>query len=260
MPVIYAQILSKCQELEEQILSLTKQLQNFPDGELRCTSNGKHYKWYHHHGNGTIYLPKSQKDLAKQLAHKKYLCAMLEDLSREKHAMEAYLNHHNADSHTEKVLAHPEIKQLLTPAFKPLSQDLAAWASSEYERNPNHPEHLVHKSCSGNIVRSKSEAIIDMLLYTHKIPYRYECALQLGDFVVYPDFTLRHPITGNLYYWEHFGQMDTPAYATKAYSKLQLYSSHGIIPSIHLITTYETKTYPLTPDTVEKVIALYFGS
>ena len=97
-----------------------------------------------------------------------------------------------------------------------------------------------------------------MLLYINKIPFRYECALHLGETTLFPDFTIRHPKTGNVYYWEHFGLMDNPAYSQNAYSKLQLYTSHGIIPSIQLITTYETKDNPLSTDIVEKIIAYYF--
>ena len=39
----------------------------------------------------------------------------------------------------------------------------------------------MHKGSSGNYVRSKSESMIDMVLYIHKIPFRYECALILGE-------------------------------------------------------------------------------
>jgi len=95
-------------------------------------------------------------------------------------------------------------------------------------------------------------------LYTNHIPFRYECPLILGDTTLYPDFTIRHPKTGNTYYWEHFGLMDNPTYSQNAYSKLQLYSTHGIIPSINLITTYETKNAPLGTDIVEKIIKHYF--
>lgn len=119
-------------------------------------------------------------------------------------------------------------------------------------------KQLLHKTISGNLVRSKSESLIDMLLYTHKIPFRYKCALQLGDITLYPNFTIRHPYTGHIFYWEHFGRMDDPTYCKNTYNKLQLYSSHRIIPSIHLITTYETQEYPLSTHTVEKVIQQYF--
>ena len=71
--------------------------------------------------------------------------------------------------------------------------------------------------------------MIDMVLYKNKIPFRYECALRFGETVFYPDFTIR-----------------------------QTYTSHGIIPTIQLITTYETKDYPLSIETVEEIVKHYF--
>lgn len=97
-----------------------------------------------------------------------------------------------------------------------------------------------------------------MFLYKYKIPFRYECILQLDDIFIFPDFTIRHPETGEVFYWEHFGMMDNPNYSKKVLSKLQLYISNGIIPSIQLITTYETKENPLSSEVVEKIVEHYF--
>jgi len=97
-----------------------------------------------------------------------------------------------------------------------------------------------------------------MMLYIHQIPFRYECALSLENTTLFPDFTIRHPLTGDYYYWEHFGLIDNPAYAQNSFSKLQLYISQGILPSVNLITTYETSDSPLDIQTVERIIKLYF--
>lgn len=130
--------------------------------------------------------------------------------------------------------------------------------NSPYESNPKFPEQLLHHTASGRLVRSKSEAIIDMVLSKYRIPFRYECALNLGEITIYPDFTILHPVTGELYYWEHFGLMDDAVYCKSACSKLQLYCAHGIIPNVHLITTYESKECPLNSDFVEKIVQMYF--
>lgn len=135
---------------------------------------------------------------------------------------------------------------------------LTDWMHSPYEHNTNYPKQLNHKTSSGNLVRSKSEVMIDMQLYTNQIPFRYECALHLGDTTLFPDFTILHPKTHKIYYWEHFGRMDDPIYQKNSISKLQLYTSHGIIPSIHLITTYETKENPLSSEIIEKIVEHYF--
>jgi len=248
----------KHRELELQLQNIQRQLQDLPSGNLICARNGKQYKWYKHTGQSNIYLPKKDRQLAEQLALKKYLNLLSEDLSHEKRAIEFYLSHHSTSNHSEELLNHPEYKILLEKHFTPLSLELSDWMKAPYNTNPNHPEHLLHKSSSGNLVRSKSESIIDMLLYLNKIPFRYECALQLGDIIFYPDFTIRHPQTGDTYYWEHFGLMDNPDYAQNTFAKLQHYTAHGIIPSLQLITTYETKEHPLSPDAVEKIITQFF--
>ncbi len=123
-----------------------------------------------------------------------------------------------------------------------------------YDRSPKYPEQLIHKTAAGVMVRSKSEAIIAMLLHTHKIPFRYECALSLNNVTIYPDFTIHHPLTGQIYYWEHFGMMDNPTYSQNTCSKLQLYATNGIYPTIQLITTFETKENPLDSEYVEALI------
>ena len=251
-------MLAAYKKLDIQIHDLQEQIKELPNGELSCACNGKYYKWYQCVNHTNTYIPKSNTILAKQLALKKYLCSLLDDLSHEKRAIQFYLEHHATSSKAERILLHPEYKSLLTSEFQPVSQDLITWMNSPYERNSHHPEHLVHKSSSGNLLRSKSESIIDMLLYTHKIPFRYECALSLGETTIFPDFTIRHPKTGTTYYWEHFGLMDNPTYSQNAFAKLQLYATHGILPSIHLITTYETKEHPLSFDTAETIIKQYF--
>ena len=75
---------------------------------------------------------------------------------------------------------------------------------------------------------------------------------------VYPDFTIRHPQTGRTYYWEHFGLMDNPEYARKAFQKVQIYNANGILPSDQLIMTFENQKKPLSYEEVEAVITHYF--
>lgn len=256
---IYERAIAEQDVLEKQINSIKKQIKSLPSGKLVCSQNGKYKKWYQSDGHKKVYISKTNKKLAEQLAAKKYLSLQLEDLKNEKNAIQFYLRHSSFHGKSEKLLTDDsEYKNLLTSYFSPLSEELSTWSKTEYISNPNYPEQLVHKGSSGIFVRSKSESMIDMILYVHKIPFRYECALTLGETTLYPDFTIRHPKTGEVYYWEHFGLMDNPAYSKNAYTKLQLYTNHGIIPSIQLITTYETKEHPLTAETIESIVENYF--
>lgn len=252
------QIFHKYQQLQNKLTSIEKKLAKLPAGKIYCVNNGKHSKWFHSDGHKQTYIPKAQRAFAEKLALKKYYTLLEKELRSEITALEFYLRHHSNNHKSEQLLSEPGYQELLSSFFQPKSQELLNWNTESYERNIKYPEHLIHKTSSGIFVRSKSEALIDMVLYTNKIPFRYECALQLGNILLYPDFTIRHPKTGDLYYWEHFGLIDDSNYSNNSISKLQLYISHGIIPTINLITTYETKNHPLQIETIEKIVHDYF--
>lgn len=258
--MLYERMLAESKRLENQIHLLDSQLKTLPQVNLYCCRNGTNYKWYTNDGKKTSYLPKKELQFAQKLALRKYLSLLREDLMHEKQAIDSYLTYHNSDvGQAAKLLCDcPEYSKLISPYNTSLSLNLSQWMTSPYEKNPKFPEQLTHKTMSGNLVRSKSEVIIDMFLYTNKIPFRYECALYLDHIVLFPDFTIRHPQNGSIFYWEHFGMMDDQSYYKNAYSKLQLYTSHGIIPSINLIVTYETKECPLNAELVQKTIEHYF--
>lgn len=247
------------QRLDKQIKSLQAQLKTFPDGDFYCTCNRKYFKWYHSLNGKSHYISKEDHSLAEQLAIKKFLSLQLNDCVREKEAIDLYLQHHVPAKAEQLLTQNSEYQRLLSPYFKPLSKELEEWSKSTFIQNTNFPESKIHQAPSGNIVRSKSEVLIDMSLYTNHIPFRYECELQLDDTIIYPDFTVRNPRTGKLYYWEHFGKMDDPAYARNTAFKLSTYISHDIIPDIDLITTYETKDCPLSIPTIDNVIARFLS-
>ena len=217
-------------------------------------------KWYKSDGHTKTYIPKKQRALAEQLAIKKYLSLNLEDLLHEQRALDFYLSHHSKNTgKSQKLLTEiPGYQDLLSPYFQTHDQKISQWLSAPYETNPKYPKQLIHKTASGHYVRSKSEAMIALYLYTMNIPFRYECALSLGDITIYPDFTIMHPRTYEIIYWEHLGMMDDPYYIQKTFSKLQQLSMHGIVPSINLITTYETENRPLGSEMIEKIIGYYF--
>ena len=231
-----------------------------PEGKLLCAKNGKRYKWYLSNGSDPIYLKKTENHLAKKLAEKKYLQLKKEDLLLELKAINSYLGIISKKNNmADRLLTEPNgYCDLLKEKFKVESEELLRWQSEEYIKNENFIENLKHRTSSGGMVRSKSEVLIDTVLYKNKIPYRYECALKLGGRIIYPDFTIRHPKTGETFYWEHFGAMDDPGYYKNVFLKLEEYTTHGIVPNINLITTYETSEHPLGIYEVENMVERYF--
>ena len=254
----YHRIKKRTEYLEQQQDYWNSRLQSLPEGKLLCSRDKNSFKYYHKTPGKKEYLDKSKHKLAEQLAIKAYIRALLKDISHELTANHFYLRHYQDKSFVESLLEHPGIQKLLQPYFKPHSKELAEWMHSSYNRNPHFTEHLKHNTILDFLVRSKSESMITMMLYTNNIPFRYECELVLGSQLVYPDFTIRHPQTGEWYYWEHLGKMDDPNYYKNKFRLLEQYTSHGIVPSINLILTFETKEHPLTADTIQKIVEHYF--
>lgn len=196
------------ESLLKEIESLQCRINQFPEGELFCSKNSNYTKWHICKEGKMIYLPKSQRDFARRMADKKYLASLMQDLQHELNEVNQYLSKHKDNPQKAKALltANSAYTELLEQSSQ--IDYLSAWAQKTYETNTFHPEGKIHTAPGALHVRSKSEALIATFLFTNHIPFRYECALQIGGRTIYPDFTIRHPETGAFYYWEHFGKMD----------------------------------------------------
>lgn len=258
--MLYQQISSRHSSLLQEEARLKRQLASFPEGKLICTSNGDYVKWYQSDGHSQTYIPKKNRALAERLAHKKFLTLRLETIQKELRALSFYLRHHDseADDAYLSLLTTPGYAELLSSSFQHFSTELDDWMQAPYDKNPLYPDALIHPAPNNLFMRSKSEALIATMLHSHNIPFRYEAALYFPDGVYYPDFTIRHPDTGAYYYWEHFGLMDDAKYCQRTGNKITQYAQNGIIPTIQLITTYETKQHPLSFDVVKENIERYF--
>jgi len=293
------ELTSKKRELlESRIRYLERALEKLPKGKLTCARNGrkrstegtpsgtgkgdkkdfpggrskgsiedqeKYAKWYVSTGKGRVYLPKSERALAEQLALRRLYTAQLNRLRQESELLRNYELFHEENVYSK------EIECLLSqesPYYELLKNSIAGsqendayvkmWQDAEYQTNCAHQEHLLHKSLKGERLRSKSEVIIANALYMNHVPYRYECELVLGDVTLYPDFTILHPGTLEVYYWEHFGMMSQETYREKTVQKLRLYGEHQIFPFYQLITTYESESVSLDSEMIQKIIDMYF--
>lgn len=255
----YQQLVAESKRLEAQIKQLQTELERYPEGKLQCRPNGKYQKWFVNDGHNIIYIPRKKHHLLTKYATHEYLSCSIDDLINQKQLIDSYLfSYSKRISKTDKFLSkHPQVVQFLQPYFSESQNhpaQIKTWLNTPFESNPSHPEHLIHNCPSGHKVRSKSEAIIAASLYSYKIPFKYECPLFLDDMVYYPDFTIMHPLTLSIYYWEHFGLMDESSYIDTATKKIHKYALNGILPNINLIITCETKTSPLDFIAVSSII------
>ena len=128
------------------------------------------------------------------------------------------------------------------------------------------PDHIFSEGNNfiteqGEIVRSKSEAIIADKLNLLKIPYFYEVPKFLnGIGYIKPDFTILNPFTLKEYYWEHFGLMDNPDYEENALHKIEIFSANGICLGCGLIISFETKIHPLDTSYISTMINTFLLS
>ena len=242
---------------------LEKQIAKAPEGTLHCKKERGGYKWYCIDGTRKrTYLRKDQEELAASLAIKIIRQRRLEDLRKEKFAVDLYLKHHEFGPdkvHTFLETTNDEMRRLISKGYQTMEQRENAWQKAEYVTNPMYPEKKKIRTLRGDLVRSKSEAMIADYLFTHGIIYRYECELRLSDTVVYPDFLVLHPVTGELIIIEHFGMMDNDDYRNHCLEKLNLYTGNGYYPDINLLCFFETAENPLDSFTIADKIACFFG-
>ncbi len=244
--------------LQKKITMLKRQLNKFPEGTLQCRKNGKYHKWYIKAGEQSRYVPKNEHQTLSKVATKMYLMLQLEELSEEKEAIDKYLNNYSRKEKSKKFLIeNPEIKNLIPKKYYEMPENDIAWMNEEYDKNPKEFTGPKHKSITGNILRSKSEAIIEEVLIKYNIPYRYECKLVVAGETFYPDFTIIHPRTRKKIYWENFGMMDKSKYRRDTASKIQMYINDGYIPFVDIIMTFETAAKPLTTEEVEMFVQIY---
>lgn len=247
--------------VELQITQMKKELEKMPVGKLRCERNGRYVKWFNHHDGTDEYIPKKCRELAEQLAIRKYKEMLIVELQVELNAINAFLKCKNKSTvQASKLLDDNSCyKTLLTSHFNMQDEAVKNWLEEPYARNSAHPENLIHKTIAGIMVRSKSEALIVSALYQKHIPFRYECPLYLDAHTIHPDFTILHPRTKKIFYWEHFGKMDNQEYISLTNKKMKYYFENGINPSNNLIMTFESSTNPLDYEVVDEMIRLYLS-
>ncbi len=259
----YQKVQEELQHIDKELEVLKARLKRAPEGHLNCIrESAKYTRWsYRRHKSAKKQtIPKADVKFAKNLAVKRVDEIRSKELSDNRKAAELYLKHHHkSDEVTQFLKEHSGFIPLLKETEYDLENDtLHSWAYASYPTNPLNPEKKIFETLKGDHVRSKSELLIANFLFTHQIPYRYECSIELGSNIYYPDFTIRHPQTKELFLWEHFGMMDETGYQRKAWAKLQNYAIHGFLPMINLITSYETLTHPLTQTYILMIIENYF--
>ena len=254
-------------QLNATLSQLKKSQKNQPPGHLRIAQKGiNRYYFYHYTSpddfNGK-YIPKKQIDLAKALAQKDYNLKLIKQVEKEILALKGYLTQSKNGTAIQTLYDAlcPARQFLVKAATLTDEQYLSQWKKVTWQSLPFSPEAPQYDTANGEKVRSKSEVIIADTLARHGIAYRYEFPLRLRqtkssseNVTIYPDFLCLNLKTRDEFYWEHFGLMDDPEYATKSARKLRLYVENNIFIGRNLIITMETQEEPFNTKIIEKTI------
>jgi hypothetical protein len=115
---------------------------------------------------------------------------------------------------------------------------------------PLYPEKLIHRTLTGEMVRSKSEVVVANVLTTLGIDYKYEEPLQITphDFRL-PDFTISYK--GKTWYWEHLGMLNHESYKKEWEQKKTWYEKHKLIDKV--ITSQDGPNGSIDSKEIEKI-------
>ncbi len=237
---------------------------SFPEGHLRISVSNNRIRYYKMLQNGDTkgeYIVKEKCREAKALAQKDYNRRFLKTAKAELGRLERdilYFSGENTDLLFQNLSENR--RKLITPYILTDEQYALEWLVKDFKPNPYMAEKRIYDTNRGEMVRSKSEAILADMLYDIGIPYHYEKPLRLkSGRVVYPDFTLLEVNARKEIYFEHFGLLEDEEYLGNALAKLDEYRGCGIYPGKNLIFTYETRNSPLDIKGIKKMLMELLG-
>jgi len=218
-------------ELSEKKKKLFVEYENLPDGRLYIRKNS----YYNITGKTEKTISNDHKKISS-LVRKKILKVMIKNIDQNLILLR------KIDKHWGAISEHEIISQLTSPYDKiPYNYYFhpnVVIFLSQIHGNPSFEEKN-YKTLGGLAVRSKSEAVIGSIFEELKVPFQYERPFKSSSKIMYPDFTLIHPYTGEILIWEHFGLTDDNSYRSKMIEKLEFYEKAGFMVNKNLVTTYE---------------------
>ena len=140
--------------------------------------------------------------------------------------------------------------------YLPIYPDSDKWEEIKSEQNKYKWEERKHLY-KGVYYRSKSEALIAMLLESYGIEFKYEAEIKVNGRTLYPDFVIRRKRDGKIILWEHFGMIHDEEYQQGMFRKLITYHEAGYNIWDSLIVSFDSENGSIDIDSIEKMITLY---
>ncbi len=246
--------------LEQYVAICQKFLRSAPEGTLRISSHKGVLRFYHmgiNDDRNGKYIPKASIEIAAKLAQKDYYEKILADCKTELALIDKLLRL-ELKQPVARVFEKLHIRRqaFINPIDDTLQNKMKRWMEAKTDKLEIHKDMKTRVTVNGELVRSTAEKNIADALSRKKLSYKYEAKfLAKNGKVLYPDFSIWQPGTGDIIFWEHFGMMDHPEYVGHLMDKLEAYSSSGIFPGHRLILTFSDSYKRLTEDEIEERIA-----
>lgn len=247
MKEIKSILTAECQWEQTLLVKYQKELEKLPKGTLCKKHRNNKVYYYHQYRTNTggfeqKLIKQNQYFLVEQVKRRRFLEESIKSISNNIRLLDTFIAKFQAYS-------PDDISSKMAGTYKDLplicysdsySKDVKNWIHEQFETTDKYPEHKIHQTSKGEMVRSKSEALIACMLDAYKVPYRYEAVLQLGQVKFFPDFTILRPRDNKIIYWEHFGLMDDPEYIKKTLTKLLLFREQGLRIGEDIIITFDS--------------------
>lgn len=189
----------------------------------------------------------------------KYYCKGLEPVLAEQIGiLRQFADRYDPDAKFKVFASLPEfLQKYVVPICLTHLEQAEEWADESHQCNSFPiPCSSAYKSQKGDIVRSRAECLAVNTLFGLNLPYRYEDVLELDGRDAFPDITVMHPETLELWYIEIFGMMGDPDYARDAFLKIQRYQRAGL--GGRLLAFFDYPDVPFDPSAFERTIRAIF--
>ena len=128
--------------------------------------------------------------------------------------------------------------------------------SLEMRRDELYDGNLRH-TVKAKKYRSKSEAIIAMILDELGLEFIYEPIIKISEGTYYSDFAIKRPSDSRVIYLEHFGMIKLEKYSMKTSFKIELYRKIGITLWDNFIITFDDADGAIDVSKIKTLIEHY---
>lgn len=225
--------------LERRKKELERRLCKMPEGKL-VEKRARGHSFFYIANSGKLLSLRKNPGLKVLYEEKERLIKELKDLNRDLPVLTRLM---------QQYIPLPLEETLRQIQGKP-------WEEVEAQQNPfsSQDRELLYL---GVYYKSKSEMLIAVMLTSFELEFKYEVAVREGMRKVYPDFAIRRPKDGKIFYWEHGGLTNKPEYICKLHERLDDYHEQDINLWDNLILSFDEPDGGLNMDYIEKIIQLY---